>query len=168
MPYLIDGDNLLWAWDFEGEIEEGRSQLLKILLKFQGRKKSKFIIFFDGPLKENFPSTEYMRVVISSAGIPADETIKELLETQSDCRSIILVSSDRELRYKAKSKRAKVITSPEFIKIVQRVVRKQEKEKREQDITPLEVRLWENIFKRKESKEKKFERSAFSKKNEKE
>ncbi len=168
MPYLIDGDNLLWAWDFEGEIEEGRSQLLKILLKFQGRKKSKFIIFFDGPLKENFSSTEHMRVIISSAGIPADETIKELLETQSDCRSIILVSSDRELRYKAKSKRAKVITSPEFIKIVQRVVRKQEKEKREHAITPLEVRLWENIFRRKEPKEKKFGRSAFSKKNGKE
>lgn len=149
MPYLIDGDNLLWAWDFEGEIEEGRSQLVKILLKFHWRKKSKFIIFFDGPLKESFPSTEYMRVVISSSGIPADETIKELLETQPDCKSIILVSSDRELRYKAKIKRAKVITSPEFIKIIQKVVRKQEKEKREQDITPLEVRLWENIFKRK-------------------
>lgn len=158
MPYLIDGDNLLWAWDFEGEIEEGRSQLLKILSKFQGRKKSKFIIFFDGPLKESFSSTERMRVIISSAGIPADETIKELLETQPDCKSIILVSSDRELRYKAKTKRAKVITSPEFIKTIHKVLRKHEKEKREQDITPLEVRLWENIFKRKEAKEKKFRR----------
>lgn len=151
MPYLIDGDNLLWAWEFEGDIEEGRSLLLNILLKFQRRKRSKFIIFFDGPLKGNFSSTENIRIVVADSGVSADEIIKETLETQKDCRSIILVSSDRELRYQAKIKRAKVITSPEFIKIVNKVVRKQEREEREHEITPLEIRVWENIFKNRSS-----------------
>ncbi|MGQ9619145.1 MAG: NYN domain-containing protein [Candidatus Aminicenantia bacterium] len=52
MPYLIDGDNVLWAWEFEGNIEEGRSQLLRIISKYQKNKRSKFIVFFDGPTKE--------------------------------------------------------------------------------------------------------------------
>lgn len=154
MPYLIDGDNLLWAWEFEGDIEEGRSQLLNILLKFQRRKRSKFIIFFDGPLKEVFSSTENMRVVVAESGVAADEIIKETLESQTDCRSVILVSSDRELRYQAKIKRAKVITSPEFIKILNKAIKRQEKEEREPEITPLEIRVWENIFKRKCSDKK--------------
>jgi|GEM_PF-1045121 len=166
MPYLIDGDNLLWAWDFEGEIEEGRTQLLNVLLRFQKRKKSKFIIFFDGPLKKSFSSTDSMRIVISSGGASADEMIMELLETKTDCRNLILVSSDRELRYRAKTKRAKVISSSEFIKILQRVVKRGEREEREQEITPLEVRLWENIFKRREEIGKKLGRNL-RRKNEK-
>lgn len=151
MPYLIDGDNLLWAWDFEGKIEEGRSLLLRIILKFQRKKRSKFIVFFDGPLKESIPSTENIRVIVSGTGVTADEMIKETLDSQHNCRSFVLVSSDRELKSRAKIKKAKVISSPEFIKILQRVVKEQEREIREYEVTPLEMRLWEKLFhKRKE------------------
>ncbi len=155
MPYLIDGDNLLWAWDFEGEIEEGRSQLLNIILKFQRKKKSKIVVFFDGPLKESFSSSERIKVIISSGGSSADEMIKETLDVQSDCKGIVLVSSDRELRYLARIKKAKVITSSDFIKILHKVVEKHEREMREYDISPLEIKLWENIFRRKELTNKK-------------
>ncbi len=73
MPYLIDGDNLLWVWELEGDIEERRSKLLNIILKFQKKKKSKFVVFFDGPLKEEFPQNENLKLVISERGVSADE-----------------------------------------------------------------------------------------------
>ncbi len=155
MPYLIDGDNLLWVWELEGDIEERRSKLLNIILKFQKKKKSKFVVFFDGPLKKEFPQNENLKLVISERGVSADELIKEMLDPLHDCKNFILVSSDRELRYQAKIKRARLINSLEFKKILLKAAGKTKCEDKEFEPSSLEIKLWENLFKKKKNDYKK-------------
>ncbi|MGQ9619288.1 MAG: NYN domain-containing protein [Candidatus Aminicenantia bacterium] len=107
---------------------------------------------------------EELRILISGSGESADELIREMLETQLDCRNFILVSSDRELRYQAKIRRAKIITSPQFIKILNRQLGKSRKEERNHVLSSLEVKLWENIFKRKDNETKKTLKIPFRRK----
>jgi hypothetical protein len=77
--------------------------------------------------------------------------IKEILSTKKYLRDIYVVSSDRELINFVKAKGAKVIKCSDFNKLIRKIFRKNKKEniKREIKLSPLEVKHWSEIFKKK-------------------
>ncbi len=59
------------------------------------------------------------------------------------------------MRYQAKIKRAKLINSLEFKKILLKAIGRTKGEKREFEPSSLEIKLWENLFKKKKNDYKK-------------
>ena len=155
MPYIIDGNNLIGCSpDISLEDKEARTKLLHIVRNFQENRNNNVILFFDGEPANGLYREEVNQkfsIRYPRFGGSADEEIRELLESYSDYRDVILVSSDRELKTIGKKKGAKIVNSIEFyfrLKQAYRVdERREEKKKRiDAQLSDNEVDQWMKIF----------------------
>jgi predicted RNA-binding protein with PIN domain len=75
-------------------------------------------VIFDGYPAPSFKfGYDYSDIdAIFSKGITADEKIKVMLEKATNCRVIVVVSDDRQIKFFAKACRAKAIGVEEFVK----------------------------------------------------
>ncbi len=157
MPYLIDGNNLIGtSADLSLSDSTSREKLIKRLLVVQKRTRKRFILVFDGD-PQNYPQ-EFepvpgkFQVKFPRFGMSADELIEELIERSSNPSGYILVSSDRRLREFARRHRVKSIRSEEFMRMVKKILREERKEKEwkkpDVKLSPQEVEIWMNIFKK--------------------
>jgi predicted RNA-binding protein with PIN domain len=157
MAYLIDGNNLLGHISRE-ELKDsrGRDGLVVRLLAFQKVVRRRIDLVFDGR-----PEGEAAEVRVNDKftihypeeGSSADDVIKEALERQTDKRSFFVVSSDRDIKDFARARGLESIGSDEFFRELKKALRERkaqrEMEKRVSDPSSLEIRLWDEVFKRK-------------------
>jgi predicted RNA-binding protein with PIN domain len=155
MPYLIDGSNLIGHIPtLELSDPDSKRRLVKQLLIFQKRKKTKIILVFDGPpnsalLSENNRSEKFL-IIWPDWGETADTVIKQWTKKQTDLRHFHVVSSDREIKAFARANKAKILDCKEFHKLLKKALKdeKESKAMNKEDLTlsPLEVDHWREIF----------------------
>jgi len=157
MAYLIDGNNLMGQADPYFKFDPtSRNQLIARLLLFQRITRSRIFLVFDGkpPLDEHeIKLNPKFTVLFPEPGQPADGLIEELLSRKKDRRYFLVVSSDRGLREIARTHGARSMSTPEFLKQLKQTLKdhRQERElqKHTEDSTPLEISLWNELFRRK-------------------
>ena len=128
MPFLVDGNNLLFAArDHDPERPPSRSTLCIWLGRWARRTGECVAIVFDGPapaepLAKQISDPD-ITVSFSGAGISADDVLIEMIENDSAPRRLSIVSSDREIIRVAKRRRAKPLRSGDFWTLVLRELR---------------------------------------------
>ena len=122
MPYLIDGHNLIAALpDIDLADDNDEAQLVLKLRGFAARQKTKCAVVFDGGLPGGASrlSTSTVQVVFASAQrSDADSLIKRRIAKLPDPRNWTLVSSDRELRSSAHSRRMPQLSAQQFAELL--------------------------------------------------
>ncbi len=126
MPFLIDGNNLLFA---ARDVEDpdrlvGRAMLCERLGLWARRGKQRVHVIFDGPapaepLAQQIAGSD-IRVTYSGHGVSADAALIRTLEEDSAARRLFVVSTDREIAAAARRRRATPIRSDVFWKQVRR------------------------------------------------
>ena len=102
--FLIDGHNLMYAKNCQS-----RRELVDLVDEFCESKKQKVIIVFDGVSNIDL-STDYVRVI--NAGLADPEIISQM--DLCEASKLVLISSDKQLQYEARSRRIQVINSENF------------------------------------------------------
>ena len=125
MPFLIDGNNLLFAArDHDPERPPSRSTLCAWLGNWARRTGERVAVVFDGPvpadpLAEQISDSD-VNVTFSGAGVSADDVLIDAIESDSAPRRLTVVSTDREIARVAKRRRAQPVRSADFWAQVQR------------------------------------------------
>ncbi|MGB7923091.1 MAG: NYN domain-containing protein [Pyrinomonadaceae bacterium] len=118
MSYLVDGNNVMaqrvgWHRDKPG----ARRRLLDELARFAHVRKATVEVVFDGAPEQHFADgARYrgVRVFYAERGSNADERIKRLVEAARERRTLMVVTSDRELAGYVRRCGAQVIRSGDF------------------------------------------------------
>ncbi len=156
MAYLIDGSNFIgYTSPRSLKDPQAKYRLVSRLFIFQRLKKTRVLLVFDGNPDLNLVGETFQKkkfsVIFPPPGGSADETIKEIISKQTDLRRFFVVSSDREIRRFARSKRARSLSSKEFNRELQTAMKEykksQEIEKEATPLSPLETNQWLKIFK---------------------
>jgi predicted RNA-binding protein with PIN domain len=148
MPYLIDGHNLIGA--FPGlslSDPDDEHQLLRVLERFGRVARRRMVVFFDRGRPERGPLARAGGNVSAHFVPPplrADDAILDHLCGRNDARRFTVVSSDSEVRRRARRMGARVISSGEFAREVQAALRAPAKEKPPEQ--PEDFDLWMDIF----------------------
>lgn len=115
MLVLIDGCNVLHV---EGvlppEIAGLEAAELALLIAQSRYRLDEVLIVMDGPRGDRGGQAG-IRIVQSGPGRTADEVIIDLIRRSSTPRSILVVSSDREIRREATRRRSKTLSSEAFL-----------------------------------------------------
>jgi len=124
VPYLIDGNNLIFACKKAGfEIDrQGLCALLQVL----ARQARRVTVVFDGPARVDTASeqtTEGIELVFSGT-VKADDIICELIAQNTAPRRLTVVSTDRQIRKAARRRRCKVQRSEQFAEYLIRLAEK--------------------------------------------
>ncbi len=113
MPLIVDGYNLLRFVQSEGHFENlAEVGLCRILSDYLVSVRERGHIIFDGtgPLDkhdfEQLGGLTNLEVYFSGADYEADEIIMEKIEDSSAPKSLIIVSTDREIRAAAEARKA--------------------------------------------------------------
>ncbi len=157
MPYLIDGNNIIGhAADLDLGDPRSRDGLIFKLLAFQRLTRKRIRLVFDGPPDGESSVravNEKFTVHHPSPGESADAVLKDMIARGVDRRQTVVVSSDRGLRDFVRAHGLRTMTAPEFIREVRAVLRERraarEFEKLDRPPTPLETKLWNEVFRSK-------------------
>lgn len=158
MPYLIDGNNLIgYLPSLEIKAPESQYELISRLIIFQKIKNTRVMVVFDGPPNPNLSEEDFkgmsFYVFYPDFDQNADDVIKKIISKETDLRRFFVVSSDKEIKFFAKSKGAQSLNCQEFNKQLKKAVKKYKKimelEKNVELPSPLEVKFWSKIFDRK-------------------
>ena len=154
MPLLIDGYNLLrFIQRDETFASLDEAGLVRILSEYLDRIRDRAQIIFDGTGprdKSALGGFRNLEVFFSGKDIEADEIIEQKIEDNSAPRSLIVVSSDRQL-VSASRKRKAVSAGAELfwltvIKMLERERPIPEPKEKRQGITDAETDQWMNYF----------------------
>ncbi|MCY2932374.1 MAG: NYN domain-containing protein [Planctomycetota bacterium] len=116
MPYLIDGNNLLFALAQAGVYVE-RGGLAQLLEGLAARENQHVTVVFDGPERAGSPRDELADVrvrIVYAAPRTADEVIEARIVADSAPRLVTVVSSDREILAAAHRRRCRGLSSELF------------------------------------------------------
>jgi len=153
MPYIIDGHNLIPyisginLSDLDDEIK-----LIQSLQKFANKRRSKIEVYFDQAHTGQTHSQNHglLKAVFVQQESTADTAIKtRLSQLGNGAKNWTVVSSDREIRVEARSYRSKLLTSPEFARLLRDQLSEIQKEGEEPDSpdqSNLEVDYWMDQF----------------------
>lgn len=120
MSYLIDGNNVMaqrvgWHRDKPGT----RRVLMDELAEFARAKRARVAVVFDGAPEKHFADGASYRgitVFYADRGSNADERIKRIVDSAQERRTLLVVTSDRELASYVRRCGVKVIRSGHFRK----------------------------------------------------
>jgi predicted RNA-binding protein with PIN domain len=155
MAYLIDGNNLLGRVAPE-ELRErtGRDGLIVKLLAFQKVTRTRIHLVFDGnPERDRteVPVNPKFTIFYPGEGQSADDVIADVIRRLTDRRRFFVVSSDRAVRDFAKESGVTPVTSEEFARELKAALKERKKQKEMEkpadSPSPLEVDLWDEVFK---------------------
>ncbi len=142
MPYLIDGNNLMFAvGDAVGEMigRQGLCRLLAMLVE----KGERVQVIFDGarPPAGQADAIAMTGVLVAySGGHTADELILETIAVDSAPRRLHVVSSDHEIRTAAHARRCRSVTSADFARSLLHLQRALADQRHSRQIEPREKR----------------------------
>lgn len=113
MPVVVDGNNLLHSLPPQ---QRSRADVRRHALDLVRRESLQVFVVFDGPPPEGSPATEYLgRVTVRYAGTTAaDDVIIEMLPAGREAAQWVVVTDDRALRARARSKGTTVRTLAEW------------------------------------------------------
>src|SRR5918999_805858 len=119
MSYLIDGNNVMGqrvGW--HRDRVRARRELLDELARFASRKRARVAVVFDGAPDEHFgDGSSYrsvVRVYYAERGSNADERIKRMVDASRERRTLIVVTSDRELAGYVRQSGVRVVRAGDF------------------------------------------------------
>jgi len=157
MAYLIDGNNLLGRIaPHELRERDGRSGLVGRLLAFQKVTRARIHLVFDGnpePDRTSITVNPKFTVFYPGAGESADDVIHDAILALADRKRFFVVSSDRRIRDFAKANGVASVTSDDFARELKTALKERKKEKEMEkwvdSPSPLEIDLWDEVFKAK-------------------
>jgi predicted RNA-binding protein with PIN domain len=154
MPYLVDGNNLFFAFRKAGEAM-GRSGLAQRLGQLADITGQRVAVVFDGPAPQGALAEqvgdERIEVVFAGART-ADAVLCERIEADSAPRRLVVVSTDHEIRRAARRRRCHGIRSEDFLDILAAMIerserpRKGEPPQKRQGLTSQQAREWLKEF----------------------
>ena len=118
MSYLVDGNNVMgqrvgWHRDRAG----ARRRLMMELSRLARGERLKIEVVFDGAPDEHFPDgSRFMGVGVfyAARGATADDRIKGMVDAARDRRTLVVVTSDRQLADYVRRSGVRVQRSGEF------------------------------------------------------
>ncbi len=150
MAYFIDGNNLIGALKKEKVGKpEARYWLVYYIKEFQKKRRSKVVLFFDGPIDYDLMGESNNIEIIFSVEREADILIKERINKLKYRKDLFVVTADNDLIYYAKRKGAKIIPPRKFFKYVLKYFDKG-REKPAKKLTKVEIKIWEDIFRKRQ------------------
>lgn len=154
MPYLIDGNNLLFAArDLDDpDRPPGRQHLCAALGAWARHTADSVCVVFDGPV----PTVDFARqlaglgvsVIFSGSGVSADSVLIDRIEADSAARRLVVVSTDRQIARAARRRRARAQRSDEFWRELKKALRRSgppaapEPPEKVAGLAPLESEQW--------------------------
>lgn len=158
MPYLIDGNNLIgFISNFSQNDPRSRLDLLSQLWLFQRTTRTRLSVVFDGPSEPNLVDEcrlwPKFQLYFARPGEKADEVILSLIQQSQQPRTIILVTSDRELQAMGRTRGVRLLTSAEFARKLKKILKEKKKamefRKPRFSPSPLEMKIWLEMLTRK-------------------
>ena len=151
MIVIVDGHNLIP--NIPGlnlSDPDDESRLIKILQEYARIRRKTIEVYFD-QAPEGRSGTEQkgqVKAVFVSRRITADQAIMERLRKMGKrARNAAVISSDRQVQQAARSMHASVITSEDFSREWQKIVKEQpELNPRSRLLSSEEVQMWEDLF----------------------
>ena len=142
MPVIVDGNNLLHSLPSHKRDRESVRRKALDTVRHEGMNLT---VVFDGPPPAGSPATEHLgRVTVRYSGSSsADELILRLLPSQGHASEWVVVSDDRALGDKVRSRGAAVRTLEQWRC---RKTRKPKRATREAKLSSHEVADWEAYF----------------------
>jgi predicted RNA-binding protein with PIN domain len=148
MPYLIDGHNLIGRFPGLSLADpEDERKLLEALEVFARFSRRKAVVFFDRGQSGSKPQFLAGRMITAHfvpPPRPADDAILEFLRGRKDAQHYTVVSSDSEVRNRARRAGAKVVSSEEFARRMLALLQRGEKEKPSEE--PKDIEEWLRLF----------------------
>ena len=120
MPLIIDCYNVLHATMPPGLAGMDEAGLCRAVARSIWRGE-RTVVVCDGSVKPHTISESpvaSVELIYSGPGRSADDVILEMIESDTAPRRLVVVSTDRELRKAARRRRARALTSEEFIHIL--------------------------------------------------
>ncbi len=153
MEYLVDGYNLLHAWDRAtpktDSLRAARIRLLEALAAFAERTGARVTAVFDGtdlPYPDR-ASHKGVRILFSRTPEDADRLIAERLERTHHARDTRVVSSDNAVRRQARAAGAQAVSASEFARWLREApAAKAQSRSRQAPLTEGEIRAWAKDF----------------------
>ena len=157
MPFLIDGNNLLYAARAAGtsSLLIGRAMLCDTVGRWAQGRSERVRIVFDGPAPNPSLAKQIAHaateVLYSGAGVTADAVLAKLVENDSAARRLVVVSSDRAVGQAAKRRGARALGAEEFWARVTRDLAPRppairEPEEKQAGLSPEATRAWLDEF----------------------
>ncbi len=151
MPYLIDGHNLIpnIAGQRLSDLDDEHA-LVGLLQAFCQANAQSVEVFFDkaAPGQERTSQSGRLKVVFVSARSSADAAIRNRLhQLKGEARNYTVVSSDRQVQAEARAARAKVLTSPEFARLLSTQTKNTTPPGSEPNLDEAEIQDWLKLFK---------------------
>jgi uncharacterized protein len=151
MPYLVDGNNLFFAFRKAGE-DMGRGSLAQRLGQLADITGQRVAVVFDGPAPHGALAQqvgdERIEVVFSGTRT-ADAVMCERIEADSAPRRLVVVSTDHEIRRAARRRRCQGIRSEDFVEMLGTMIersrrprKKGEPPQKQQGLTSQQAREW--------------------------
>lgn len=141
MPVIVDGNNLLHSLP---RPHRSRADVRKRTLELVRHEALKVVVVFDGPPPDGRPSTEHLgRVTVRySAAAAADDVIIDMVPEGRAASQWVVVTDDRGLQARARSKGAEVRTLAQW-----RGRRSDHRRSRhESRLSSHEIAQWEEYF----------------------
>lgn len=118
MSYLVDGNNVMaQRVGWHRDKPRARRTLLDELAEFARARRARVTVVFDSAPEQHFAdgaSYRGVRVFYAERGSNADERIKRLVEAERERRTLMVITSDRELISYVRRCGAQVIRSGDF------------------------------------------------------
>jgi len=129
--YIIDGNNLIGKIESLKKLHKKGKQLSRVKLSFMmeryfSKRKALVGLFFDGFENEKI-NVSGIRIYYSES-LTADEKIKKEIERSSNPKSIILITSDRNLLEFAKACSCTTIKCEEIVKQLNSAIKTDEEQ----------------------------------------
>jgi len=120
MPYLVDGNNLCGAArDMSLGLPRDEADMVRLLDRFAQARQSEILVVFDGPSGSGRATGQAgrvgrVKVRYAGSGRQADDLIVEMISGWNNPAEITLVTSDNELRRRARSAGARIMGCTAF------------------------------------------------------
>ena len=118
MSYLVDGNNVMaQRVGWHRDKPKARRRLMDELAQFAQEKRVRVTVVFDGAPEQHFgdgASYRGVRLFYAERGSNADERIKQMVEASRERRTLIVITSDRQLADYVRRCGAKVLRSGDF------------------------------------------------------
>ena len=126
MAYIVDGNNVMGQTPgWHRDKSKSKRLLLEKLAAFARLKKVRVTAVFDGGPDSTAPDGSAfhgVKIFYAERGSDADTRIERLVETSTDPRGLTVVTSDRHLAFRVRSRGAAVIRSGEFRTQIERLL----------------------------------------------
>jgi predicted RNA-binding protein with PIN domain len=121
VAWVIDGSNVLGALGVDRDAAESKRRLVAKIAAFARAKRTRVTCFFDGLSPDAFPRQLGTVTIRFAHPRTADERISELLAEPRE--NSTLVTSDRVLATRLRTRRVSVIGASEFVAMLERLPR---------------------------------------------